>query len=105
MGRRQTYPQSTRVAADGTAEVSFTAPNGTLTVTQIRVTVSSAVNQPTATLYLNGHDYVGSYAGANDTASNGSETLLAQDTIVCKWVGADVGATATMTVFGYQEDA
>lgn len=103
MPRRQAYPVSTRVLADGTAEVTFTAPNTNLTVTQVRITVTTAVKQPTATLYLNGHDYVGSYTGANDTAV-GTEEMAAQDTLTCKWIGADVGATAKMTVFGYQED-
>lgn len=104
MGRSQSYPYKATVNAAGVAEVTFTAPNGTLTVSQVRIRVSSAVLQPTATLYLNGDDYAGSYSGANDTGVGTGFEMQAQDTLTCIWTGADVGAIATMTVFGTQED-
>lgn len=99
--RPQKYPLSTTVAPDGTAEITFTGPGDPLTVTQVRLTVSTSVSQPTATLYLNGTDYAGSYTGANDTA-RGILPLASNDTIQAVWTDADPGATARMNVFGYQ---
>lgn len=102
--RSQSYPKSATVNAAGVAEVTFTAPNGTLTVSQVRIKVTTSVKQPTATLYLNGDDFAGSYTGANDTGTGTGFDMQSQDTLTCVWAGADVGAVATMIVFGTQED-
>lgn len=103
MARRQRYITSAVVEPDGTAAATFTAPNGTLHVYQTRVTVTTDVSQPTATLYINGAEFDGSYTGANDT-SDSAYDLESGDQLECRWVGADVGATATLYVWAQQED-
>jgi hypothetical protein len=102
-GRRQTYTCSTPIDAAGSGSAVFTAPAGTLHVEHVRLTVSSSTAQPTATLYLNGADFEGSYSGANDQ-SDSAYDLQAQETLTCAWANADPGARATMTVRGTQED-
>lgn len=102
MGRRQTYNESVTIGADGTGTATFTAPNGVLHVEHVRVRVSTAIRQPTATIYINGADFEGSYAGANDQ-SDSAYDLESSETLECRWVGADVGARATVYVRGTQE--
>ena len=101
--RRQTYTESTIIAADGTGAATFTARGGVLHVEHVRLTVSSAVSKPTATLYLNGGNFEGTYSGANDQ-SDTKYDMAGGEALACAWVGADPGARATMYVRGVQED-
>jgi hypothetical protein len=103
MGRRQTYTVGATIEADGTGSAVFTAPAGLLHVEHVRLTVSSVVKQPTATLYLNGADFEGSYSAGNDQ-SDSKYDMRSQETLACRWTNADVGARATMFVRGEQED-
>lgn len=103
MAIRQTYPVQAEVGADGTAEAQLTA-RGDVIVVHTRVSVSSDTNQPTAHLDLNGSEFEGTYAGANDQ-SNTVHLMLAGDRLTCRWVGADVGATATLYVRGIEYPA
>lgn len=103
MGRRsQTYTQTTKIAADGSGSVTFTA-RGTMHVAHVRLVVSTSVKKPTATLYLNGVNFEGSYSGANDQ-SDSAYDMNNGDMLTCTWAGADVAARATMYVRGVQED-
>lgn len=104
MGQRnQTYTESTTIGADGTGAAVFTARGGTMHVAHVRLTVSTAVKKPTATLYLNGGNFEGTYSGNNDQ-SDSSYDMAGGETLECQWTGADAGARATMYVRGVQED-
>lgn len=101
--RRQTYTEATTIGVDGTGTAEFTARGGVLHVEHVRITVSSAVSKPTATLYLNGVSFEGTYSAANDQ-SDTKHDMLGGDTLACSWERADPGARATMYVRGVQED-
>lgn len=101
--RRQTYTVGSIIDATGAGSAVFTAPAGTLHVEHVRLTVSTTLSQPTATLLLNGANFEGSYSGGNDQ-SDSRYDLQAQETLECVWAHADPGARATMYVRGSQED-
>lgn len=101
--RRQTYTEATTIGADGTATAEFTARGVVLHVEHVRLTVSSAVAKPTATLYLNGANFEGTYSAANDQ-SDSKYDMFGGETLTCTWSGADPGARATLYVRGVQED-
>jgi hypothetical protein len=104
VGRRsQTYTQTTKIAADGSGSVTFTARGSVLHVQHVRLVVSTSVKKPTAVLYLNGVNFEGSYSGANDQ-SDSAYDMNNGDMLTCTWAGADVNARATMYVRGVQED-
>lgn len=103
-----TYPlnvgRSATVNAQGIARVEF-GPNGleTWQVSKIGVLVSSAISEPTAKVYVDSEspeNYLGgTFTGSND-ASNESQTLRQGQKLICVWSLADVGASATLSIFG-----
>jgi hypothetical protein len=101
--RRQTYTQTTKVAADGTASVTFTARGSVLHVEHVRLTVSTTVKKPTAVLYLNGVNFEGTGSGYSDQSDTHFD-MSGGDILTCAWTGGDVNARATMYVRGVQED-
>jgi len=103
VGRPQRYVVSTPLDLSGNGAATFTAPNGTLDVEHVRVTVATNVKEPTATLFIDGIEFEGSYSGSNDQTDS-AFTLTAQQQLSCAWVGGDPGATATMIIRGTQND-
>lgn len=99
-----TSGKSATVAANGTATVTI-GPNGVETwdVSTIGVQVSTNTLEPIAKVYLNTISPTtfigGTYTGSNDS-SDQSVTLLQGQTLICQWTTADVGATATLSLYG-----
>jgi hypothetical protein len=93
-----------RKLADGTASISFghTSQNEEWTIEKVTCQVSTAVSEPTFATDVNGRFTGGSYSGSMDTDSSFGETLSAQDVLTGRWINADPGATATMTITGYK---
>lgn len=92
------------VAASGIATASL-GPTGVETwhITRIAVKVSTNVLEPIAQVYLgsvaDGNLVGGTYTGSLD--SSDEDLWLPQSTdLFCVWSGADVGARATLSVFG-----
>lgn len=103
-----TYPlnigKSADVAASGEALVSIAVPRlESWVVTRIAVLVSTAVLEPTARVYVDAEAplnfLAGTYTGSNDS-SDESLRLRPGQLLICRWTGADVGAGATLSVFG-----
>lgn len=105
-GRPQRYVRTSPVALDGTAEASFTAPNGILHITHVRVTIDTTQtdpNQALATLLIDGIEWESTNAGNSDQTDS-TQDLISQQVLTCTWTGATPGRTATMIIRGFQED-
>lgn len=92
-------------SGNGTASIG---PNGyeTWNVTKISVFVSSNTLEPTARVYLGSVSpqnlIDGTYTGSTDS-SDTSVTVLPNQEMLCVWTGGDVGATATLSLYGTKE--
>jgi hypothetical protein len=78
----------------------------TWTVTRIAVSASSNTLEPVAQVYVAsvspGNLLAGTYTGSLDS-SDENQVLSPQEPLLCVWTGGDVGATATLSVFGTRE--
>lgn len=92
------------VPASGTVTVTI-GPNGIerWDITNISVTVTSATSEPTAKVYVDSVDPTkfigGTFTGSNDSSDQTVQLLQGQK-IICVWTLADVGARATLSVYG-----
>lgn len=72
-------------------------------VTKVAVSTSTNVLEPVAYVYIGsaapGNLLAGTYTGSNDS-SNEDQTVMPGQHILCVWTGGDVGATATLSIFG-----
>lgn len=72
-------------------------------VTRIAVSTTTNVKEPTAKVYVDsigpGNLLSGTYTGSNDSSDEDQELMPGQH-LVCQWTGGDVGAKATLSVFG-----
>lgn len=87
-------------AGAGTIKLGPTSTRQTWHVTNAAVSVSSATNEPTATLYMSSR---ASQLGGTNTGSNDSTDLdvtLRGGYIICDWAGGDAGAIATLSLQG-----
>lgn len=91
-----------RVPASGIVTVSLgpITQRQTWLVTLAAVKVSSNVSEPVATLYLGTKATIlgSTYTGSND--STALQVTTRGTPIFCEWVGADVGAIATLSLYG-----
>lgn len=93
------------LGAGGTGYVRFQATDKKLEITNLSVSVSTAVNEAIATVYKGqiGSLYrlSGSYAGSTGDSNNDTIYLNQGEAIYVVWDNGDVGATATATISGW----
>lgn len=92
------------IGADGSVLVDLLVPTlQTWAVARIGVQTSSAESEPTARVYVNsespGNFLAGTYTGSNDS-SDENLMLMPGQHLLCRWTGGDIGAQATLSVFG-----
>ncbi len=95
--------QEATVPASGVATVTI-GPSAHGEVWELdgqAVMVSSANSEPTGELRLNGRFLFGTYV-ASRNSSGRALRLQSGDKLSFVWTGADVGATATLTVTGFK---
>lgn len=90
--------------ASGSGTVDISVPGlETWRVTKIALSTTTNVLEPIAFVYVDtaapGNLLGGTYTGSNDS-SNEDQTLMPGQHLVCTWSGGDVGAVATLSVFG-----
>lgn len=104
-----TYPlndgRDGTVPASGTVLVTLDVPTlEAWTVTRIAVLASSNTLEPTARVYVDSESarsfLDGTFTGSNDSSDCYSLRLRPGQKLLCRWTGADVGATVTLSVFG-----
>ena len=85
--------------------VRFQATDKKLQITNLSVSVSTAVEEATATVYKNqiGSLYrlSGSYAGSSGDSNNDTVYLNQGESMYVVWTGGDAGAIATATISGW----
>lgn len=99
--------KSATVLADGTATVEL-KPNGLEKwhISKLAVMTSSNVLEPTARVYLGSISPTNLMDGTTTGSLDSSETTLdlqQSQPLYCVWSGADIGALATLSVFGTKE--
>ena len=96
--------QQAIVDANGNAaiEIGPVMHGETWHVNLAAIQVSSAVREPQGRSYLNGVFVGGTYT-ASVASNNDTFTLLSGQKYRFVWTGADVGATATLTLLGRKE--
>lgn len=91
-----------RVPASGIVTVSLgpLTQRQTWIVLSAAVKVSTNINEPVATLYLGTKATIlgSTYTGSSDSTALQVTTRSAN--LFCEWVGADVGAIATLSLYG-----
>jgi hypothetical protein len=92
--------------AAGAGTVDLQVPTlQTWRVTKLAVRVSSNTLEPTAIVYVDsaapGNILGSTYTGSGDS-SNEDQVLMPGQRLLCAWTGGDVGAQATLSVFGTQ---
>lgn len=90
--------------SSGSALVDILVPTlQTWNVSRIAVQTTTNASEPTARVYVDsegpGNFLAGTYTGSNDS-SDESLTLMPGQHLLCRWTGGDVGAKATLSVFG-----
>jgi hypothetical protein len=99
------FTQPVQVTLDGTGagQVVIGPAGFDWLVRRTSVKTSTAVKQPTATLYRGGVSDAafleGSFSGAND-ASDTVHLMQPGELLYCVWSGGDAGARATLVVSG-----
>jgi hypothetical protein len=106
MARTNPLNQGDKVKLDATGAGTVTlTPTGLQQwhVTRMAVSVTTAVLEPTAKVYVGSVSeqnlLSGTYSGALDS-SDEDQWLQAGQPLICVWAGGDAGATATFSVFG-----
>jgi hypothetical protein len=106
MYRTETLNETSQaiVDANGNAaiEIGPIMHGETWHVKVVAINVSTAVNEPQGRSYLNGVFVGGSYT-ASMNSNNDPVTLPSGQKYRCVWTGADVGATASLTLLGLKE--
>jgi hypothetical protein len=88
------------VNASGIAVIRFQPTVGKWTVTSVTCQMSSNLLEPRFKAFVDGVFISGSDSGSMDSDSIFGQEVQAQSTLEGVWTGADVGATATMTITG-----
>lgn len=90
--------------ASGTGLVDLEVPTlQTWRITKIAVSTTTNVLEPIAYTYIGAESPAnllgGTYTGSNDS-SDEDQTVMPGQHILCRWTGGDVGAKATLSLFG-----
>ena len=94
-------PATTTLDASGAGEVTLQPPGVVWDVSGMSVETSTSTLHPRADIEINGGFVEGTYSGHRD--SSGSQHRLGPtDVVRCAWTGGDVGARATLRVWGLQ---
>lgn len=100
-GQAFRMPATTTLDSAGAGEVTIQPPGVVWDVTGMSVETSTAVLHPRADIEINGGFVEGTYSGHRD--SSGSQHRLGPtDVVRCTWTGGDVGARATLRLWGLQ---
>jgi hypothetical protein len=89
----------------GTVQVGPNVPGVVWFPSTAAVSTSTATNVPLAYLYqgisANASSLISAtYTGSADSTDLPGQPMYAGTLLICAWVGGDVGATATLSVFG-----
>lgn len=86
----------------GTARIGPTMHGVTWQIDSYVVKCSTATNEATARLYVNGVIVDTTETGSTGDTGDIPVRLQSQDVLTCTWESGDVGATAELTVSGTQ---
>jgi len=96
-------PVQTVLDAGGAGQVVIGPAGVDWIVKLVTVSTSSAVKQPTASIYLGGVSPATLLEGSSSGSRDSSDTVYLMqpgDLLYCTWSGGDAGATATLRVAG-----
>lgn len=95
---------SATLNSSGTGLVDMEVPTlQTWRVTKWAVSTTTNVKEPTAAVYIGAESPANlidsTYTGSGD-ASDENQVVMPGQHILCRWTGGDVGAVATLSIFG-----